>query len=931
MHCALCIAADRSFVLALNGRARAVIVAESGTNGYAYAANELAKYLGKITGAAFMVADRPVKGFKTIRVGTPYKASRPEELCVRVKNGDTLEFTGDGPLGTLYAVYDFLETQGVVFSANDYEYVPSIPDLAVPAGYAKTDAPCMTLRDIWGVISFDTPYALKLRLHTTTDKNLWALFGGPHPGDVSQTVPTKWVCHKKFYADHPEWYAFVRKENKRMPLWVCVSCDAMYEELWREIDEEMAGNPGRRELSLGVTDTLYYCECDKCLALQAKYPDADGVTLTDIQFIELANRTARHFAKKYPNLVFAFLNYGGRMPDNPNLRLEPNVRGVSAELWRNHGLPTDNNERSSVALRRVAKMSNPGLGPYIWEYYCNFRSYLIPFPNLYTFGDTARYYKSIGVAGAAAQAQFCIHGDMASLHYWLYAKLLWNPDQDEKALVRHYIEKTYGAAAPMIQEYIDLLEHARLRQRYTWYGCYVDSTEHYLTDQDCIRIWQLFDRAEEAVRRARDPERRRLVKRARMACVVMAMFRYYDMLAMAEKNRVKLPSREALIEQHNAITGDSMHFARLGDWSEKGVGNPEGFRKTWVNPAEPTVRTNRFLSVVVTPERMAGGKRMTRQRDPDGAEYAQFKVDLVNDTESFWMNPDNAEIHFDATNEESGEWYVFATVRLGATVDDDKAAAYFGHYQPWIVNGVTLRSLMETADMPVQACRADAARWRTLCLGRRRLVPGSRIWVMPGVLHKTDYQDVRSFTLIAPGILDNPTKTAKSGHRVSVFAPREFDRNPAVLRLKEPFDNFEFARVVPTNAPTLNSSTPNSSTPPLSYTVRDGDVGTWHVLVDVRSGANGALESFAGEARVVVPATDEDGGPRIVTRWNITGSRGDESWQTISLGAVPLEKGMRIEVLSADADVTRFTDVRRIRLVDPAYFETTIPVAGTKQ
>ena len=316
---------------------------------------------------------------------------------------------------------------------------------------------------------------------------------------------------------------------------------------------------------------------------------------------------------------------------------------------------------------------------------------------------------------------------------------------------------------------------------------------------------------------------------------------------------------------------------------------------------------------------------MTKQRDSDGTEYAQFKVDLVNDKESVWMNPSNAEIHFDVTEEESGEWYVFATVRLGATVDDDKAAAYFGHYQPWIVNGVMLRGIMETADMPVQACMADAARWRTLCLGRRRLVPGSRIWVMPGVLHKTDYQDVRSFTLIAPGILDDPAKTAKAEHRVSVIAPREFDRNPAVQRLKEPFDNFEFARVAPTNTPT-----PNSSTPPLFYTVRDRDVGTWHVLVDVRSGAKGALESFAGEARVVAPASDEDGEPRIVTRWNLTGSRGDESWQTISLGAIPLEKGMRIEVLSADANVTRFTDVRRIRLVDPAYFETTIPVAGTK-
>ena len=67
-------AATPNFQIASGGRARAVIVAEPGTNGYAYAANELAKYLGKITGATFMVADRPGKGFNTIQVGASYKA-----------------------------------------------------------------------------------------------------------------------------------------------------------------------------------------------------------------------------------------------------------------------------------------------------------------------------------------------------------------------------------------------------------------------------------------------------------------------------------------------------------------------------------------------------------------------------------------------------------------------------------------------------------------------------------------------------------------------------------------------------------------------------------------------------------------------------------------------------------------------------------------
>ena len=90
------------FVIAQDGQAQAVIVFDKGvTNAVRTAAFELAKYLGKISGSSFMVADKPVRGFRTIRVGTPYKASKPDEICIRVKDADTLEVTGNGPRGTM--------------------------------------------------------------------------------------------------------------------------------------------------------------------------------------------------------------------------------------------------------------------------------------------------------------------------------------------------------------------------------------------------------------------------------------------------------------------------------------------------------------------------------------------------------------------------------------------------------------------------------------------------------------------------------------------------------------------------------------------------------------------------------------------------------------------------------------------------------------
>ena len=111
LHFAFCIASTAfgaeaaPFVLASGGRSRAVIVPYGGdTNGVGYAANLLADYLGKIAETHFLVADKPVPGYGTILVGAPYKAARPEELCVRVKDAQTLEVTGDGARGAVHAV-----------------------------------------------------------------------------------------------------------------------------------------------------------------------------------------------------------------------------------------------------------------------------------------------------------------------------------------------------------------------------------------------------------------------------------------------------------------------------------------------------------------------------------------------------------------------------------------------------------------------------------------------------------------------------------------------------------------------------------------------------------------------------------------------------------------------------------------------------------
>ncbi len=99
-----CAAEKPPFIIATNGAPQAVVVAAKDAPAVTKeTARFLAEYLGRLSGASFMVAEKPVAGYKSIVVGTPYKPSKREELCIRVKDAQTLEVTGDGPLGTRYA------------------------------------------------------------------------------------------------------------------------------------------------------------------------------------------------------------------------------------------------------------------------------------------------------------------------------------------------------------------------------------------------------------------------------------------------------------------------------------------------------------------------------------------------------------------------------------------------------------------------------------------------------------------------------------------------------------------------------------------------------------------------------------------------------------------------------------------------------------
>ena len=475
-----------------------------------------------------------------------------------------------------------------------------------------------------------------------------------------------------------------------------------------------------------------------------------------------------------------------------------------------------------------------------------------------------------------------------------------------------------------MEEYLDVLEHARLRQRYTWFGCYVRGADHYLTPEDSVRMLSLLDSAENATR---GTPNRLLVRRAKIGVLLNAIFQYNDMVEPAKRMRYKLRPLADLREEWKQICFDSSNYyggsayaenpwtyGKWGQWTEAIVTNAP----LAAAAAKPQTRS----CIVVPADKMTGGSKMTPMRDDDGTGFARIKVSLAQDLNDLWMNPSYGEAGYTVSKDEAGDWYLFATVRTATMVPRDQAACYFGLYRQSMANGIAL-GRGEVADMPVAAWGGEDG-WRTLCLGKRKLCEGARVWIMNGILNPVDHVDVKGFTFVAPEIVEKASvREADAKPRTIVIDATKFDRDPNVRVETDKIDNFKYARLAAfaTNAPVTS----------VSYTVKPAEAGTWHVLLRTRIGAAVALDQDAALATITAPPGGaEDGASGTVARTHVTGSLGDEAWQIVSLGVVDLAPGMKIGIKPVGSDTNappRFTDIQFISLIDPTCIGKTQNVA----
>ncbi|HET8701397.1 MAG TPA: DUF4838 domain-containing protein, partial [Nitrococcus sp.] len=468
-----------------------------------HAADELASYLQRVTGAHFAVATEAAGG-PAIRLATDSSGELAREGFRILSHGQDIRITGGSPRGLLYGVYAFLEDYaGVHWYGPDATEIPRRPTFTVPA-IDRTEAPAFAYREVF-VAEADAPqYSAANRLNGRFGHRLVRAMG-QYPDAF---VPLRdlsifdLVPPKSYSASHPEYYSggqlrFADPDVRRIALATLRKNLAQ----WSRSGDE----PYYLLIDHADRDTYYDGGADGALIKRYDSPGA--------AYIDFVKYLAEQVAGEYPHVTLLPLAYQWSRKPPHGMQLPPNMGVMFSDIERDFARPLQASDNRGVLadLEGWGKLTDHIL---LWTYITDFNGYLQPFPDLHALEEDIPFLaQQRTVAGVFAQGAYnTTGGEFSVLRTWLLAHLLWNPRQDPQRLVQTFLHGYYGAAAPQIADYIRLL-HESVERTGSRLSDKTPPTAGYLTTPLLQQADRLFQQAEHAV--ANDPDRLRHVRIAR--------------------------------------------------------------------------------------------------------------------------------------------------------------------------------------------------------------------------------------------------------------------------------------------------------------------------------------------------------------------------------------------------------------------------------
>lgn len=475
--CCISLVAAADFVIVADGQPSAVIVTAAHPSPQtSEAAGILQEYVARISGARLEICDESDSpkgpciyigasestrnlGIPDLNAGT--FEMKEERFIVRTLSGHLVLVGNEHSSyrGTIYAVYELLERMGCrwFFPGAYGEVIPR--DKTLRIGETTVDSrPDFRFRNIWysgwmPVTPQDaaeyTVWADRNKMNSLKDLSL------PGDGTIGRIAPPE-----KYFESHPHIYA-INKKGERDKEMLCLTEPDAVKVAAGSICDLFRANPDQATFGFAPPDGSPMCYCERCANSNPNFRGKGygDPSLSDVWF-RFANAVAKEVYKEFPDRWLFTNGYANRVrPPEGVGQLSPNLGIQSAMLdsctlhsigdpkcWQRQCYETVF-DRWTRDLRCV----------FVYDYDPGKGLDGLPFPMLHNLMRDFPKFKERGVWGFWTEGQNCWM--VTHLNYYVRARLMWNADEDVRAIVRDYCEKFYGAAADPIEKYVWTLEN----------------------------------------------------------------------------------------------------------------------------------------------------------------------------------------------------------------------------------------------------------------------------------------------------------------------------------------------------------------------------------------------------------------------------------------------------------------------------------------
>ncbi len=476
-----------------------------------FAAQELARYLKAIGGAAFSIhqddypfyscADRlevcvgPVN-----REGVPDTSGLKNDGYILRTEHNRLFIAGENDRGILYGVYGFLEeVLGCRFYAQGVEKVPTRSLLQVPELDEAHVSPFEYRETSWNA-TLPTDIAYKRGLNGYRHGLCKKRGGGISYDGFVHTFSRDYISPEEYFDEHPEYFSMVDGKRIRDHAQLCLTNPEVLEIVIRKLREKLAANPDATIFSISQNDWYNPCQCPECARVDEEEGSHAGTLL------RFVNACANAIAEDYPHAIIDTLAYQYTRQAPKITKPAPNVciRICSIECCFSHPLAECNETAHFKDRTRQGATFQDDMRDWakicrrmhVWDYTTNYRHYLNPMPNFHVLQPNIKFFLENGVTGLFEQGNGeSPSGEFGELRAYLITKLMWNPDLDVSEAMNDFLTGYYGRAAAPIRAYIDMLREHVVKQN-IHVGIYCSPQQGHIPEPLLEKAEKLFDRAE---------------------------------------------------------------------------------------------------------------------------------------------------------------------------------------------------------------------------------------------------------------------------------------------------------------------------------------------------------------------------------------------------------------------------------------------------